>query len=175
MTAIRIYIPSKTWYYREGIHERKPAVEKKITYRQMAAKDYKEAYALWMTEHMGINSVDDTYEGIERFLQRNPTTSLVACDEEKIVATMLCGHDGRQARFHHLCVMAGYQGYGIGTRLVELACEKLLNEGISIIDVSVYTDNGGAKRFYNRLGFEEIDPGFLINMSKELIVREWYD
>ena len=44
----------------------------------------------------GIRSVDDSKEGVERFLKRNPTTSVVAVEDDKIVGAILCGHDGRR-------------------------------------------------------------------------------
>ena len=62
--------------------------------RQMTIEDYEGVYALWMKIHgFGIRSIDDSKEGVERFLKRNPTTSIVAVEDEKIVGSILCGHD----------------------------------------------------------------------------------
>ena len=48
-------------------------------YRVMTATDYEEVYDLWLnTPGMGLNSTDDSREGIEKYLRRNPTTSFVA-------------------------------------------------------------------------------------------------
>ena len=53
--------------------------------RPMTLDDYDEVYALWMQIHgFGIRSIDDSKEGVERFLKRNPTTSMVAVSEGKI-------------------------------------------------------------------------------------------
>ena len=50
-----------------------------IKIRPMRIEDYDEVYALWMTiKGFGIRSIDDSREGTERFLKRNPTTSIVA-------------------------------------------------------------------------------------------------
>ena len=47
--------------------------------RPMTLDDYDEVYALWMQIHgFGIRSIDDSKEGVERFLKRKPTTSMVA-------------------------------------------------------------------------------------------------
>jgi hypothetical protein len=44
----------------------------------MTINDYDRVYALWIsTPNMGLNNVDDSREGIERYLRRNPC-SLVA-------------------------------------------------------------------------------------------------
>lgn len=50
--------------------------------RKMEMDDYDEVYALWGKIHgFAIRSIDDSREGIERFLKRNPTTSVVAVEE----------------------------------------------------------------------------------------------
>ena len=43
--------------------------------RTMTIEDYEQVHDLWMKIHgFGIRSVDDSKEGVERFLKRNPTT-----------------------------------------------------------------------------------------------------
>ena len=75
--------------------------------RPMTLDDYDEVYALWMQIHgFGIRSIDDSREGVERFLKRNPTTSMVAVAEGKIVGAILCGHDGRRGQEHGGCMHA---------------------------------------------------------------------
>ena len=70
----------------------------------MTMEDYDGVYALWMTiQGFGIRSIDDSREGVDKFLKRNPTTSVVALDGDKIVGSILCGHDGRRASFYHVC------------------------------------------------------------------------
>lgn len=50
-----------------------------IEYKVMTASDYDGVYELWMnTPGMGINSTDDSREGVEKYIKRNPTTSFVA-------------------------------------------------------------------------------------------------
>ena len=47
--------------------------------REMTIEDYEKVYGLWMQiQGFGIRSIDDSREGVERFLRRNPTTSVVA-------------------------------------------------------------------------------------------------
>ena len=76
-----------------------------IVIRPMTPEDYDQVHRLWMSiRGFGIRSIDDSREDIERFLKRNPTTSVVAARGEKIVGSILCGHDGRQASFYHVCV-----------------------------------------------------------------------
>ena len=63
--------------------------------RVMTMDDFEAVHALWMEIHgFGIRSIDDSREGVERFIRRNPTTSMVAVAEGKVVGAILCGHDG---------------------------------------------------------------------------------
>ena len=76
-----------------------------IEIRPMVNGDYDNVRKLWLSiRGFGIRSIDDSKEDIERFLERNPTTSVVACDGDRIIGSILCGHDGRQASFYHVCV-----------------------------------------------------------------------
>ena len=64
--------------------------------RTMTIEDYAGVYELWMRiKGFAIRSIDDSEEGVARFLKRNPTTSVVAVEDGKIVGAILCGHDGR--------------------------------------------------------------------------------
>jgi ribosomal protein S18 acetylase RimI-like enzyme len=45
---------------------------------------------------MGMRNVDDSKEGIEKYLKRNPETWFVAEAQNKIIGVILSGHDGRR-------------------------------------------------------------------------------
>ena len=65
--------------------------------RVMTIEDYDQVKELWNSiKGFGIRSMDDSREGVARFLKRNPTTSVVAEEDGKVVGAILCGHDGRQ-------------------------------------------------------------------------------
>ena len=73
--------------------------------RVMKSEDYDKLYELWMTiKGFGIRSIDDSREGVTRFLKRNPTTSITAWDGDTLIGAILCGHDGRRGCFYHVCV-----------------------------------------------------------------------
>ena len=90
--------------------------DKTFTVRTMRTEDYEGLYALWKTiRGFGMRSLDDSREGVERFLRRNPTTSVVAVDGEgAIVGGILCGHDGRRGCLYHVCVREDWLRQGIG-------------------------------------------------------------
>lgn len=66
--------------------------------RAMVIEDYDEVRSLWMTiKGFGIRSVDDSREGVEAFLKRNPGMSVVAIEDGRVAGSILCGHDGRRS------------------------------------------------------------------------------
>ena len=45
---------------------------------------------------MGLNSTDDSREGIEKYLKRNPTSSFIAECDGKTIGVIMAGHDDPQ-------------------------------------------------------------------------------
>lgn len=122
--------------------------------RVMTIDDYDQVYALWKQIHgFGIRSVDDSREGIDRFLKRNPTTSVVAVDEDKIVGAILCGHDGRRGCLYHVCVDENYRMRGIGKSMVVFAMEALKKEKINKVSLIAFTKNDIGNAFWNEIGW----------------------
>ena len=99
--------------------------------RVMTIEDFDQVHALWMSiKGFGIRSVDDSKEGIERFLKRNPTTSVVAEEDGKIVGAILCGHDGRRGCLYHVCVDVNHRMRGIGKAMVVFTMEASIPDRI---------------------------------------------
>ena len=111
---------------------------------------------LWMKIHgFGIRSVDDSREGVERFLKRNPTTSVVAVEDDKIVGAILCGHDGRRGCLYHVCVDEAYRMRGIGKAMVVFAMEALKTEGINNVSLIAFTKNDIGNAFWKEIGWKK--------------------
>ncbi len=124
--------------------------------RVMAIEDFDEVHALWMQIHgFGIRSMDDSKEGIERFLKRNPTTSVVAVEDGKIVGAILCGHDGRRGCLYHVCVDEHYRMRGIGKAMVVFAMEALKKEGLSNVSLIAFTENDIGNAFWKEIGWRK--------------------
>ena len=79
---------------------------------------------------MGLNTIDDSREGIARYLKRNPNTCFVSEHDRTITGAILAGHDGRRGYIYHTAVNPAYRRQGIGTALVNAALHALANEGI---------------------------------------------
>ncbi len=125
-----------------------------MTVRTMTIEDFDQVHALWMTiSGFAIRSIDDSRKGVERFLRRNPTTSVVAEEDGKIVGSILCGHDGRRGCLYHVCVHKDYRMRGIGKAMVVYAMNALKAEEISKVSLIAFTRNDIGNAFWNRIGW----------------------
>lgn len=128
------------------------------------SSDYQEADALWrQTKGMGFHPVDDTKEGIERFLKRNATTSFLAKDNGVLVGTIMAGHDGRRGFIYHLTVTHEYRNLGIASALVEKALDALKKEKVSKVALVAFKDNELGNDFWQTKGF---------NLREDLVYRD---
>ena len=124
--------------------------------RIMTIEDYEGVYALWKKiKGFGIRSIDDSKEGVARFLKRNPTTSVVAEKDGRIVGSILCGHDGRRGCLYHVCVDEDYRRHGIGKRMVVFAMKALKEEKINKVSLIAFTENDIRNAFWNTIGWTE--------------------
>ena len=122
----------------------------------MTIEDYDEVYALWKKiRGFGIRSIDDSREGVDRFLKRNPTTSVVAEKDGRIVGSILCGHDGRRGCLYHVCVRKGYRRHGVGKAMVVACMEALRKEEINKVTLIAFTKNDIGNAFWNKIGWTE--------------------
>lgn len=122
--------------------------------REMKIEDYDQVYALWKTIHgFGIRSVDDSKEGIERFLKWNPGLSVVAEKDHKIVGAILCGSDGRRGCLYHVCVHKDYRRHGIGKTMVVHCMERLKDLQINKVTLIAFTQNDIGNAFWKEMGW----------------------
>ena len=124
--------------------------------REMTIDDYEEVYTLWKKiKGFGLRSIDDSREGVDRFLKRNPTSSVVAEEDGKIVGSILCGHDGRRGCFYHVCVDKDYRRRGIGKNMVVFAMDALRREKINKVSLIAFTKNDVGNAFWNTIGWTQ--------------------
>lgn len=122
--------------------------------RIMTAADDDAVYALWLScKGMGLNNIDDSREGIERFLIRNPETCFVAEDSGKIIGAIIVGNDGRRGYIYHTAVSPEHRRQGVAKRLVDSALEALKSLGISKAALVVFERNSDGNAFWEKLGF----------------------
>lgn len=125
-----------------------------VKVRPMKEEDYSKVYSLWKTiKGFGIRSVDDSREGVLRFIRRNPSTSMVAEAEGEIVGAILCGHDGRRGCFYHVCVREDYRQQGIGKSMAVQAMKALQEEQINKVCLIAFKKNEVGNSFWKSVGW----------------------
>ncbi len=126
--------------------------------RKMQIDDYDGICELWKScDGIGLNSYDDSVDGIERFLDRNPTTCFVAVNDSVIVGAIMAGNDGRRGYIYHTAVNPQYRNQGIAHRLVENAENALGKLGIRKIALVVFNSNDIGNAFWENIGFTARD------------------
>lgn len=126
------------------------------TIRKVTINDYDAILDLWNSaaqSKRALNPIDDSREGISRYLKRNPDTCFAAEMDNRIVGVILTGHDGRRAIVHHLCVHSDCRRMGIAGQLVSVAEAALKEEGIQKIFGLVFKDNDPANAFWEQQGY----------------------
>lgn len=122
--------------------------------RTMKIEDYEQLYALWKScAGMGLNSLDDSREGIARFLARNPDTCLAAVESGRIIGAIMTGNDGRRGYIYHTAVHPDYRRRGIAAELVRQALATLEACGIAKAALVVFARNAEGNAFWERMGF----------------------
>ena len=140
-----MYKPRKMWNIQK---------ESRKLIRKMTIADYTCVYDLWLnTPGMGLNYLDDSRQGIDKYLRRNPETCFVAEKDNIIIGVILCGNDGRRGYIHHTAVSVVERKNGVGTALVDAAVNALKNEGINKVALVVFSKNELGNSFWEKRGF----------------------
>lgn len=122
--------------------------------RSMTIEDYPAVKALWQSiRGFGIRSIDDSKEGVGRFLIRNPGISVVAEQGGEIIGAILCGHDGRRGCLYHVCVRKECRRQGIGKAMVVFCMEALKKEQINKVSLIAFTKNDVGNAFWKEIGW----------------------
>lgn len=122
--------------------------------RKMVLNDYEAVYQLWMScAGMGLNNLDDSREGIDKFLKRNPDTCFVAEKDAQIIGVIMAGNDGRRGYIYHTAVHPEYRKQGIASALIEAALKALEQCGMNKVALVVFEKNKTGNQFWENRGF----------------------
>jgi len=125
------------------------------SFREMNINDYDRVLILWRRiPGLGLSGADSR-EGIRDLLERNPGLCFVCQEGERLVGTILCGHDARRGYIYHLAVDETCRRRGLGRQLTQLSLDALHRLGISRCHLFVYRDNEEAELFYGRMGWQK--------------------
>lgn len=106
------------------------------------------------------NSNDD----IKNAILNSTSTILLLC-ENKIIGTVMVGHDGHRGWIYYLAVTKKFQKMGYGKQLVFEAEKWLKEKNVPKVNLMIRNSNGGVKQFYKACDYMESD---VITMEKWL-------
>lgn len=121
------------------------------------SRDFEAVLALWRAAAPGVNvGPSDTAEELAKKLARDPDLFLVMEAEDRIVASVIGGFDGRRGMVYHLAVAADQRGRDLGTALMTELEARLRAKGCRKCYLLVKPDNLGVLAFYRKLGWGEM-------------------
>lgn len=132
----------------------------------MKMDDYPSLVDLWSGFSGTTMTGADSREGFEKFLKKNGEYCFITIENERVVGSVMAGHDTRRGYIYHLAVDESIQGKGTGAALMSAAESALRNAGIEKAHLFIYTDNS-AIRFYEKTGWHRRHD--IAVMSKVLI------
>lgn len=142
-----------------------------IAIKIMTLEDYDSVYDLWLhTPGMGLNTTDDSREGIAQYLRKNPASCFVAQADKRIVGVIMAGHDGRRGYIYHTAVLPAYRNSGIAKQLVQHAMDALEAEGIHKVALVAFEQNHLGNDFWEHIGFTRRDD--LVYRNKNIHALE---
>ncbi|MBN1891329.1 MAG: GNAT family N-acetyltransferase [Clostridiales bacterium] len=136
--------------------------------RKMTMDDYEEAFEMWLRAgRAGIRAREDSEEGIERFLKRNPDTSFVAEIDGRVVGVLMCGHDGRRGHIYHTAIRDPGRSRTIGRALLAAIEEAMKELGIAKVGLLVDAGNDSGTLFWKQQGWTQRDDLIYFDRSIE--------
>lgn len=78
-------------------------------------------------------------------------------NSEYVAGMSLYPSENNTIYLSYLVVKGGYRNQGIGTKMIQYACQISKNKGYSHIMLNVDNDNPNAERLYEKLGFVAVE------------------
>jgi len=119
--------------------------------------DYPPTLKLWEGIEMGVSlGRSDTFEEIQKKVQRDPDLFLLAERDGEIVGTIIGGYDGRRGMIYHLAVRQDFRKQGVGDMLLGEVEKRLKAKGCVKCYLLIVSDNERAAHFYENRGWSEM-------------------
>ena len=134
-------------------------------FRAMEQEDTRQVMALW--DACGLTRPWNNAEKDIAFARgKEQSDILVGVIAEKIIASLMVGHDGHRGSFYYLAVDPSHQRRGIGRLIMREGEHWLKRRGVWKVNLLIRQENSGVKGFYERLGYD-VNP--VMSMGQRLI------
>jgi len=94
---------------------------------------------------------------LQRSLDGATSTVLGGYRDDRLVGTVMVGHDGHRGWVYYLAVAASERGAGLGRELMQAAESWLTANGAVKLQLMVREANAQVIGFYTRLGYADAD------------------
>ncbi len=124
--------------------------------RDLSPADVEAAIALW--HQAGLTRPwNPPDHDLRRALDGHTSTVLGAFEEERLVGTVMVGHDGHRGWVYYLAVEESRRGTGVGKQLMTAAEDWLRKNNAVKVQLMVRSTNEAVLGFYDRLGYLDED------------------
>jgi ribosomal protein S18 acetylase RimI-like enzyme len=124
-----------------------------LAFRELQDVNLENVVSLWKTCEL-TRPWNDPYKDIQFARDGATSTVLVGFFEERLVASVMVGHDGHRGALYYLAVDPAFRKRGFGKATVAAAEGWLRERGVWKINLMVRSGNEKAGRFYEHLGYE---------------------
>jgi ribosomal protein S18 acetylase RimI-like enzyme len=124
-----------------------------LAFRELQDVNLESVVSLWKTCEL-TRPWNDPYKDIQFARDGATSTVLVGFFEERLVASVMVGHDGHRGALYYLAVDPAFRKRGFGKATVAAAEGWLRERGVWKINLMVRSGNEKAGRFYEHLGYE---------------------
>ncbi|MDJ0336666.1 GNAT family acetyltransferase [Cryobacterium sp. PH31-O1] len=124
--------------------------------RDLTLPDIEEAAALWhdvgLTRPWNPPLVD-----LRRALESSASTVLGGFIGDRLVGTVMVGHDGHRGWVYYLAINQAQRGTGLGQEMMIAAEDWLREQGAVKVQLMVRSTNEAVLGFYDHIGYESAD------------------
>jgi len=96
-------------------------------------------------------------QDLQRALDGHTSTVFGGFVGERLVGTVMVGHDGHRGWIYYLAVDESQRGTGLGRQMMTTAEDWLRQEGAVKVQLMVRSANEAVLGFYDHLGYEDAD------------------
>ena len=114
------------------------------------------AVAIWKEAGV-LRPWNDPHSDAALALRSADATILAARQSDKLVATVMIGHDGHRGWVYYLAVARAFRRQGVGTMLMRSAEQWCRERGVPKLQLMVRSENVAVASFYAALGYDKSD------------------
>ena len=122
--------------------------------RAATSDDVDDVLAVWAEARSAAARTPDDPEVVQRLLERDPGSLLLAEADGRVVGALIAGWDGWRGNVYRLAVLPSHRRQGIARRLVEAGHDRLHALGARRVTALVGGEEGAAHGLWRAVGYQ---------------------